>query len=167
MFVSLSLVDRLSGVMDPEELPQLGFLIDWAEDHGYYPGELITPVVGEAAGWVYWAYQALDEGLTGQAHAAGLTPEARERIIDAMIAAPAEAGVCARWDGAAAAAREAGLPFSPWAAVADIAMLLDWASSRDLLCHVVLHGTGEARRAARAVMMLRDGAGLLDVWQEV
>jgi len=160
----MSLIDRLSGVMDLEELPQLGALVDWAEDHGYYPEPLLAPVVGGDARWVYEAYLSFSEGLTAQAHAAGVTADVRMRIMEAAAAVPAAAGVCVRWNTAVAAARETGLRCAPWAAVADVAMLLGWCPSRDLLCYVMLHGTDGARRAARAVMMLRDGADPMDVW---
>ena len=162
MLVSLSLIDRLSGVMDPEDLPQLGVLIDWAEAHGYYPEDLLAPVVGDDARWVYDAYLSLGEGRSEQAHIAGVTADVRARIIDAVAAVPAVMGVCARWDAAVAAAE--GLPCAPWAAVADVAMLLGWTPSRDLLCHVMLHGIDGAQRAARAVMLLRDGVDPMDTW---
>ena len=162
MLVSMSLIDRLSGVMDPEELPQLGVLVDWAEDHGYYPEDLIAPVVGDDARWVYEAYLSLSDVRASQASVAGLTLDVRVRILEAAAEVPAAMGVCARWDAAVAAAE--GLPCAPWAAVTDVAMLLGWEPSRDLLCHVVLHGTDGARRAARAVMLLRDGADPMDVW---
>lgn len=163
MLVSLSLIDRLSRVMDPEELPQLGVLVDWAEDHGYYPEDLIAPVVGVDARWVYDAYLSLSDVRAGQAGVAGLTLDVRVRIFEAAAEVPAAMGVCARWDAAVAAAE--GLPCAPWAAVADVAMLLGWTPSRDLLRHVVLHGTDGSRRAAKAVMMLRDGAAPMDIWQ--
>ena len=162
MFVSIALIDRLSGVMDPEELPQLGALIDWAEDHGYYPEPLLAPVVGDDARWVYEAYLSLSEGHTGQSYAGGVTPDVRMRIMEAANAVPAARGFCARWDAAVAAAE--GLPCAPWAAVADVAMLLGWCQSRDLLCHIVMHGSDGASRAAKAVMMLRDGADPMDAW---
>ena len=162
MYNSIALIDRLSAVMDPEELPHLGDLIDWAESHGYCPEELIAPVVGEAAGWVYWAYLSLSEGRTWQAEAAGVTAAVRKRIIDAAAAVPASMGVCARWDAAVTAAE--GLPCAPWAAVADVAMLFGWLPSRDLLCHVMLHASDGARRAARTVMLLRDGVDPVDAW---
>ena len=162
MLKSIALIDRLSRVMDPEELPHLGVLIDWAEAHGYYPEDLISPVVGDDARWVYDAYLSLSDVRASQAGAAGLTLDVRVRIVDAMAAVPAAMGVCARW-GAAVAAAE-GLPCAPWAAVADVAMLLGWTPSRDLLCHVVLHGTGGARCAALALMLLRDGVDPMDVW---
>ena len=163
MLVSMSLIDRLSGVMDPEELPQLSALVEWAEDHGYYPEPLLAPVVGDDARWVYEAYLSLSEGLSGQANAAGVTPDVRMRIMEAANAVPAASGLCARW-GAAVAAAE-GLSCAPWAAVADVAMLLGWCQSRDLLCYVMLHGTDGASRAANAVMMLRDGADPMDAWE--
>ena len=162
MLVSMSLIDRLSGIMDPEELQQLGALVDWAEDHGYYPEPLLAPVVGDDARWVYEAYLSLSEGPTAQAHAAGVTPDVRMRIMEAAAAVPAAAGICASWNTAVAAAE--GLPCAPWAAVADVAMLLGWCQSRDLLCYVMLHGTDGARRAARTVMLLRDGADPMDAW---
>jgi hypothetical protein len=149
--------------MDPEELPQLGVLVDWAETHGYYPEELIAPVVGDDARWVYRAYLSLTEGRSEQAYAAGLTAEAQLRILEAVSAALPSHGLCVRWDAAVAAAE--GLPCAPWAAVADVAMLVGWTPSRDLLCYVMLHGTDGARRAARAVMLLRDGADPLDAWE--
>ena len=163
MFESLALIDRLSGVMDPEELPQLGALVDWAEDHGYYPEDLLAPVVGDDARWVYEAYLSLSEGPTAQAHAAGVTPDVRMRIMEAANAVPASSGLCARW-GAAVAAAE-GLPCAPWAAVADVAMLVGWTPSRDLLCYVMLHAASDVARAARCVMLLRDGADPLDAWE--
>lgn len=162
MLVSMSLIDRLSCTMDPGELPQLGVLIGWAGDHGYHPEDLIAPLVGVAAGWVYQAYLSLSEGRTAQAEAAGVTADARMRVADAAAAVPAAMGVCARWDAAVAAAE--GLPCAPWAVVADIAMLLGWCQSRDLLCHIVMHGSDDAARAARAVMMLRDGVDPMDAW---
>ena len=164
MLVSMSLIDRLSGVMDPEELSQLGVLVDWAEEHGHYPEPLLATVVGDDARWVYEAYLSLSEGPTAQAHAAGVTADVRMRIADVAQAVSATAGVCARWNTAVAAAREMGLRCAPWAAVADVAMLLGWCPSRDLLCYVMLHGTDGARRAARAVMLLRDGADPMDAW---
>ena len=152
--------------MDPEELPELGVLVDWAEDHGYYPEDLITPVVGDDARWVYEAYLSLSEGYIGQAHVGGVNPGVRMRIMEAANAVPSSMGVCARWDAAvAAAAAVDGLPCAPWAAVADVAMLLGWCQSRDLLCYVMLHGIDGAQRAARTVMMLRDGVDLLDAWE--
>ena len=163
MLVSMSLIDRLSGVMDPEELPQLGVLIDWAEDHGYYPEDLLAPVVVDDARWVYDAYLSLSDVRASQASVAGLTLDARVRIFFAAAEVPAAMGVCARWDAAVAAAE--GLPCAPWAAVADIAMLHGWCQSRDLLCHLVTHGSDGVRRAAKAVMMLRDGFDPMDVWQ--
>lgn len=166
MLVSMSLIDRLSGVMDPEELPQLSALVEWAEDHGHYPEPLLAPVVGDDARWVYEAYLSLSEGPTAQAHAAGVTADVRMRIMEVAAAVPAAAGVCVRWNTAVAAARETGLRCAPWAAVADVAMLLGWCPSRDLLCYVMLHGTDGARRAARAVMMLREGIDPMDVWSE-
>ena len=162
MLVSMSLIDRLSAVMPSEELPELGTLINWAEDHGYYPEDLISPVVGDDARWVYDAYLSLSDVRASQASAAGLTLEVRVRILEAATEVPAAMGVCARWDAAVAAAE--GLPFAPWAAVADVAMLLGWCQSRDLLCYIILHGSDGARRAARAVMMLRDGVDPMDVW---
>lgn len=162
MLVSLSLIDRLSRVMDPEELPQLGVLVDWAEDHGYYPEDLIAPVVGGDARWVYEAYLSLSDVRASQASVAGLTLDVRVRIVDAMAAVPAAMGVCACWDAALAAAY--GLPCAPWAAVADVAMLIGWCQSRDLLCHVAIFGGEAASRAATAVMMLRDGADPVEVW---
>lgn len=162
MYKSIALIDRLSGVMDPEELSQLGVLVDWAEDHGYYPEELIAPVVGEAAGWVYDAYLSLSDVRSSQASVAGLTLDVRVRILEAASEVPAAMGVCARWDAAVAAAE--GLPCAPWAAVADVAMLLGWCQSRDLLCYIVMHGSAGASRAARAVMMLRDGVDPMDAW---
>lgn len=159
----MALIDRISAVMPPEELPELGTLVDWAEDHGYYPEDLIAPVVGDDARWVYDAYLSLSDVRASQASAAGLTIDVRVRILEAATAVPAAMGVCARWDAAAAAAE--GLPCAPWAAVADVAMLLGWCQSRDLLCYIILHGSGGARRAARAVMMLRDGVDPMDVWQ--
>nr|DAT65391.1 MAG TPA: hypothetical protein [Caudoviricetes sp.] len=167
MIKSIALIDRLSMVMDPEELPQLSALVEWAEDHGYYPEPLLAPVVGDDARWVYEAYLSLSEGPTAQAHAAGVTPDVRMRIMEAANAVPAAKGLCARWDAAvAAAAAVDGLPCAPWAAVVDVAMLLGWCLSRDLLCYVMLHGTYGARRAARAVMMLREGIDPMDVWSE-
>nr|DAO88833.1 MAG TPA: hypothetical protein [Caudoviricetes sp.] len=74
-------------------------------------------------------------------------------------------GLCARWDAAVAAAE--GLPCAPRAAVADVAMLLGWLPSRDLLCHVILHGTDGASRAAKTVLMLRYGIDPIDVWEGV
>ena len=121
MLVSLSLIDRLSRVMDPEELSQLGVLVDWAEDRGYYPEDLIAPVVGDDARWVYVAYLSLSDVRASQAGVAGLT--------------------------------------------LDVAMLLGWCQSRDLLCHVITFGCEAASRAATAVMMLRDGADPMDVWE--
>ena len=165
MLVSMSLIDRLSGVMDPEELPQLGVLAEWAEDHGYYPEGLFAPVVGDDARWVYEAYLSLSEGLTGQAHVGGVTAAVRGRILDAAASVPAVSGVCARWEAAMAAAREAGLRCAPWAAVADVAMLVGWMPSRDLLCYVMLHAASDVARAARCVMLLRDGADPLDAWE--
>lgn len=162
MFKSIALVDRLSRVMDPEELPQLGVLVDWAEDHGYYPEDLLAPVVGDDARWVYEAYLSLGGGHTGQSYVGGVTPDVRMRIMEAANSVPAAMGLCARWDAVVAAAE--GLPCAPWAAVADVAMLLGWCQSRDLLCYVMLHGTDGARRAARCVMLLRDGANPLDAW---
>lgn len=161
----MSLIDRLFGVMDPEELPQLGALVAWAEDHGYYPEPLLAPVVGDDARWVYDAYLSLSDVLASQASVAGLTLDARVHIFAAAEEVPAAMGVCARWDAAVAAAE--GLPFAPWVAVADVAMLLGWCPSRDLLCHVMLHATDEARRAAKAVTMLRDGVDPVDVWRGV
>ena len=81
-------------------------------------------------------------------------------VMDAVAAVPAAMGLCARWDAAVAAAE--GLPCAPWAAVADVAMLLGWLPSRDLLCYVILHGTDGASRAAKTVLMLRDGADPMD-----
>lgn len=166
MIKSIALIDRLSMVMDLEELPQLGALVEWAEDHGYYPEPLLAPVVGDDAHMVYDAYLSLCEGLVGQAHVGGVTADVRMRIMEAAAAVPASAGVCVRWNTAVAAARETGLSCAPWAAVADVAMLLGWCPSRDLLCYVMLHGTDGARRAARAVMMLREGIDPTDVWSE-
>lgn len=163
MLVSMSLIDRLSGVMDPEELPQLGVLIDWAEAHGYYPEDLLAPVVGGDASWVYDAYLSLSDVRASQASVAGVTLDARVHIFEAAAEVPAAMGVCARWDAAVAAAE--GLPCAPWAAVADVALLLGWTPSRDLLCYVMLHGTDGARRAARTVMLLRDGVDPLDAWE--
>ena len=161
MYNSIALIDRLSRVMDPEELPQLGVLVDWAETHGYYPEDLLAPVVGDDARWVYEAYLSLSEGLAGQSYVGGVTPD-----MEAANAVPAAKGFCARWDAAvAAAAAVDGLPCAPWAAVADVAMLLGWTPSRDLLCHVMLHGTDGAQRAARTVMLLRDGVDPLDAWE--
>lgn len=148
--------------MDPEELPQLGVLADWAEDHGFYPEHLIAPVVGDDARWVYRAYLSLDEGRADQTYAAGVSADARMRIMAAATAVPAAMGLCARWDAAVAAAE--GLPCAPWAAVADVAMLLGWCQSRDLLCYIVMHGSDGASRAAKSVMMLRDGADPVEVW---
>lgn len=165
MIKSIALIDRLSRVMDPEELPQLGVLVDWAEDHGYYPEDLLAPVVGDDARWVYEAYLSLSEGLAGQSYVGGVTSDVRMRIMEAANAVPVAEGLCARWDAAvAAAAAVDGLPCAPWAAVVDVAMLLGWCQSRDLLCYVMLHGTDGAQRAARTVMLLRDGVGLLDAW---
>lgn len=166
MYNSIALVDRLSRVMDPEELPQLGVLVDWADNHGYYPEDLLAPVVGDDARWVYEAYLSLSEGHTGQSYAGGVTPDVRMRIMEAANAVPAAKGLCARWDAAvAAAAAVDGLPCAPWAAVADVAMLLGWCQSRDLLCYVAIFGNEAASRAATAVMMLRDGADPMDVWE--
>jgi hypothetical protein len=159
----MSLIDRLSAVMSPEELPQLGALIEWAEDHGYYPEDLIAPVVGDDARWVYDAYLSLSDVRASQASAAGLTLDVRVRILEAVAAVPAAMGVCARWDAAVAAAE--GLPCAPWAAVADVAMLFGWLPSRDLLCYVMLHASDGARRAARTVMLLRDGVDPMDAWE--
>lgn len=111
MLVSLSLSDHLSGVMDPEELPQL---------------------------------------------------DVRVRILAAAEEVLPAMGVCASWDAAVAAAE--GLPCAPWAAVADVAMLLGWCQSRNLLCHIAMHGGDGASRAAMAVAMLRDGADPVEVW---
>lgn len=163
MLVSMSLIDRLSGIMDPEELPQLGVLVDWAEEHGLYPEYLLAPVVGDDAHWVHEAYLSLSEGPACQIHAAGVTPDVRMRVMDAANAVPAAAGLCARWDAAVAAAE--GLPCAPWAVVADVAMLVGWTPSRDLLCYVMLYGTDGARRAARTVMLLRDGVDPMDAWE--
>ena len=163
MLLSMSLIDRLSGVMDPEDIHCLGVLVDWADAHDYYPEDLIAPVVGDDARWVYRAYLSLTEGRSDQAYAAGVTAEAQLRILEAVLAALPSHGLCSRWDAAVAAAE--GLPCAPWAVVADVAMLLGWCPSRDLLCYVMLHGTDGARRAARAVMMLRDGADPVEVWQ--
>ena len=165
MYNSIALIDRLSTVMDPERLPQLGVLIDWAEAHGYYPEDLITPVVGDDARWVYRAYLSLSEGRAGQAYAAGLAPDALGRILAAAAATPAAMGPCALWDAALTAAREAALPFRAWAAVADAAMLIGWTPSRDVLCYVMLHASDGAQRAARTVMLLRDGVDPLDAWE--
>jgi hypothetical protein len=161
----MSLIDRLSGVMDSEELPLLSALVEWAEDHWYYPESLLAPVVGDDARWAYEAYLSLGEGRAGQAHAAGVTAVVRMRVMDAVAAVPAAMGLCARWDAAVAAAE--GLPCAPWAAVADVAMLLGWLPSRDLLCHVILHGTDGASRAAKTVLMLRYGIDPMDVWEGV
>lgn len=162
MLVSMSLIDRLSGVMDPEELPQLGVLVDWAEAHGHYPEDLLVPVVGDDARWVHDAYLSLSDVRASQASVAGLTLDVRVHIMEAAAEVPAAMGVCARWNTAVAAAE--GLPCAPWAAVADVAMLLGWCQSRDLLCHIVMHGGDGASRAAMAVMMLRDGADPVEVW---
>ena len=165
MIKSIALIDRLSRVMDPEELPQLSALVEWAEAHGYYPEDLLAPVVGDDARWVYEAYLSLSEGHTGQSYAGGVTPDVRMRIMEAANAVPSSMGVCARWDAAvAAAAAVGGLPCAPWAAVVDVAMLLGWCQSRDLLCYVMLHGTDGAQRAARTVMLLRDGVDPMDAW---
>ena len=149
MLVSMSLIDRLSGVMDPEELPQLGVLL--------------APVVGDEARWVYDAYLSLNGVRASQASVAGLILDVRVRIFKAAAEVPAAMGVCGRWDAAVSAAE--GLPCAPWAAVADVAMLLGWCPSSDLLCHVALHGTVGSRRAAKAVMMLRDGVDPVGVWE--
>ena len=162
---SIALIDWLSGIMDPEELPQFSVLIDFAEDHGLYPEALLEPVVGEGAALVYRACLSLGEGRTEQAHIAGVTAAVRERILDAFTEVPAVSGVCARWEAAMAAAREAGLRCAPWAAVADVAMLVGWTPSRDLLCYVMLHAASDVARAARCVMLLRDGADPLDAWE--
>ena len=135
MYNSIALIDRLSGIMDPEELPQFSVLVDFAEDHGLYPEDLLEPVVGEDAALVYQAYLNLGEGRTAQAHVAGVTAEVRERVLEVFTVVPAAMGVCARWDAAVAAAE--GLPCAPWAAVADVAMLVGWTPSRDLLCYVM------------------------------
>lgn len=42
----MSLIDRLSGVMDPEELPQLGVLIDWADPMDAWGGHYGALSVG-------------------------------------------------------------------------------------------------------------------------
>ena len=144
MIKSIALIDRLSGVMDPEAL--------------------LAPVVGDAR-WVYEAYLSLSEGPTAQAHAAGVTADVRKRIMEAAVAVPAAAGVCARWNATVAAACEAGLRCAPWAAVADVAMLVGWTPSRDLLCYVMLHASSDVARAARCVMLLRDGVDPLDAWE--
>ena len=162
MIESIALIDRLSGVMAPEELPQLGVLIEWAEAHGYRPEDLLEPVAGDDARWVYYAYLSLSGVRASQASVAGLTLDVRARIFGAAAEVPAAMGLCARWDAAVAASE--GLPCAPWAAVADVAMLLGWCQSRNLLCHIVMHGGDGASRAAMAVMKLRDGEDPVEVW---
>ena len=51
MYDSIALIDWLSGIMGPEELPQFSVLIDFAERHGLYPEALLRDGADPLDAW--------------------------------------------------------------------------------------------------------------------
>lgn len=153
MYESIALYDRVAAVMPPEELPDLWVLADFAEAHGLNVIELLAPVVGDEAAWIHEVMLRMGNGAVAQQVLAGLDDAVWEAIEDTCP-------VCCggdpldRWVAACEAADAAGLSCRSWAAVADVAVSMEWplgGSDYVRLCRTAPEAVVRAVTAARVL----------------
>lgn len=165
-YESIALVDRVAKIIDPEELWNLRELVHWADEHGYSPVAQLTPIVGDDARFVHQVIQCLDAGYVEQTEAAGVPLAERDAIEYAWESVPTRRGQWARWEAALSAASRWPTVCEAWAALADVALAMDWAPDAVTMRELKARGLTEPLRAAVAVRAMADGADCVEAWSE-
>lgn len=169
MYSSIALYDSVAAIMDPEELKDLGSLVDFANEHGFNPESLIAPVVdAKNTRFILQAFNNLGGTIRSQLAAAGVTHENLGRIVNAFAFAP-ERGYAPRWDAAYRATLDLNLPCTAWAVVADVSKAWGWlnGADADFSVYMAKHLNGEAFIAFKAAWLRRCGRSLADTWERV
>lgn len=165
-YESIALVDRIAAISDPEEIWTYRDLVAWADEHGYGHMALLAALVGDDAYVVDRALWAMDGDASTQTRVAGVTLGAWDAIEFAWEQVPSGAGDWARWEAAYAAASRCVSDCASWAALADVALCLDWVPTPAVVRELRDRGLTEVLRAAVAVRSMLDGADPIDAWTD-